>query len=89
MRALASLLLAVHLVLAAAAPHVHLVADEHGGAPCALCATRAADVASSQTPDVAPAVARAGEAVRSPGLAPVTGAPLGAIPGQSPPSASR
>lgn len=88
MRALVSTLLAVHLVLAAAAPHVHLVADDHGGAPCAVCVTRTAAVSESQTPDVAPVAAPAGEAVLVPGLAPVTGAPLGAIPGQSPPAAA-
>jgi len=95
MRAVLSTLLALHLVLAAFTPHVHLAAgpagDGHGqgGVQCALCVTRTAAVSESQTPDVAPVAAPAGEAVLDPGLAPVTGAPLGAIPGQSPPSASR
>lgn len=89
MRAVLSTLLAVHLVLAAIAPHVHLGAEGHGGEPCAVCVTRTAEAATSQTPDLAPAAAPAGLVVLPPGLAPVTGAPLGAIPGQSPPSASR
>lgn len=95
MRAVLSTLLALHLVLAAFAPHVHLGAapadDGHGqgSGQCALCLTRTAVVAGSQTPDVAPAPAPSGEAALEPGLAPVTGAPLGAVPGQSPPSATR
>jgi len=95
MRAFVSTLLALHLLLAALAPHVHLAAgpasDGHGqgGDQCALCVTRTGAVAESQTPDVAPVAAPAGEAMLDPGLAPVTGAPLGAIPGQSPPSATR
>jgi hypothetical protein len=89
MRAVLSSLLAVHLLLAAAAPHVHLPSEGAASEPCATCVTRTADVAATRTPDVAPAPVPAGAAVPAPGLAPVTGAPLGAVPGQSPPGASR
>lgn len=87
MRAAVSTLLALHLVLAAFVPHVHL--EPGGSEPCAVCVSRAPAVAETRTPDVAPAAVPAGEVPPAPGLAPVTGAPLGAIPGQSPPSASR
>jgi len=87
MRAVVSTLLALHLVLAAFVPHVHV--ESAGSEPCAVCVSRAPAVAGSGTPDVAPEAVLAGEAQLVPGLAPVTGAPLGAIPGQSPPSASR
>ena len=87
MRAVLSTLLALHLVLAAFVPHVHV--ESAGSEPCAVCVSRAPAVAESRTPDVAPVAVPAGEAPLAPGLAPVTGAPLGAMPGQSPPSASR
>lgn len=83
MRALAAVLLVLSLVVAAAEPHVHAGSARDD---CALCVLRHADVPRSEAPDVAPVVRETGEAVASPGLPPVTGAPLGAIPGQSPPA---
>ncbi len=86
MRAALTALLALHLVLTAVAPHVHL--DAGGGhEPCAVCVTRTATAAASQVPDLTAPEAPAAEVVAAPGLAPVTGAPLGAVPGQSPPAA--
>lgn len=86
MRAVLSALLAIHLVLSAVAPHVHL--DAGGGhEPCAVCVSRTATAAESQVPDLAAPAAPAGAVVLAPGLAPVDGAPLGAVPGQSPPAA--
>jgi hypothetical protein len=74
------------LVLATVLPaHVH--AGAAGADRCAVCLARSADVARSETPDVAPLAFPEGEASRSPGLPPVAGAPLGAVPGQSPPAA--
>jgi hypothetical protein len=86
MRAALTALLALHLVLTAVAPHVHL---EPPGAhePCAVCVSRTATAATSQVPDLAAPEAPLAEVVLAPGLAPVTGAPLGAVPGQSPPVA--
>jgi hypothetical protein len=86
MRALLAAGLAVLVALSAAAPHVH--AGPRGAQDCAACVVRNADVARSETPDTLPAMVVAGEAPAVPGLPPVTGAPLGAIPGQSPPRAA-
>jgi hypothetical protein len=86
MRTVLAVLLAVTLALAAMVPHVHLGPDAADG--CAVCVVRgSADVARSQAPDVAPRAAPAVAVVLAPGLHPVTGAPLGAVPGQSPPAA--
>ena len=86
MRALAAAALALALVLSVAVPHVHPAG--HGGGECTACVARNGDVARSETPDVAPAVVHAEPVAGAPAPAPVTGAPLGAIPGQSPPAAA-
>ena len=84
MRALLAAGLALFLVLTAAAPHVH---THPGGADeCATCVLRHTAPPPSETPDVAPVVHAAGEAASAPGLPPVAGFPLGAVPGQSPPA---
>ena len=85
MRAALAAALALALALAAVAPHVHL--GERGSHECAACLVRGAAPARPQTPDVAPRPAPAVAVVLAPGLHPVTGAPLGAVPGQSPPAA--
>jgi hypothetical protein len=82
MRALLAAGLALFLVLTAAAPHVHT----HGTEECAVCVVRHGDAARDETPRVAPLVHVVGSAPYAPGLPPVFGAPLGAIPGQSPPA---
>jgi hypothetical protein len=84
MRALVAVVLAVGLVVMAGVPHGH--ASGHGAGDCALCIARQGDVARSETPDVSPAVLHAEPVAAGPGIAPVTGAPLGAVPGQSPPA---
>lgn len=83
MRALVAAALALGLVLGTAWPHVHPAGQ--GGGECTTCVARHGDVARCATPDVAPSVQHAEMLVPEPGLAPVTGAPLGAVPGQSPP----
>lgn len=85
MRVLLAATLALHLVLTAFGPHVHTAA--HGAEECAVCLVRGAEAAGSSTPDLAPSALPAVAVVLAPGLPPVTGAPLGAIPGQSPPRA--
>lgn len=85
MRAVLATALSLFLVLSALGPHVHLGA--HGVEECAVCVARGAAPVSSSTPDVAPVAVPAGLAVLAPGLPPVDGAPLGAVPGQSPPRA--
>jgi hypothetical protein len=83
MRALIAAGLALFLVLTAAAPHVH--SGPHGREDCAVCVARNADAAHPVTPDLEPVPVAIAAPERAPGLPPVSGAPLGAIPGQSPP----
>ncbi|HUL59250.1 MAG TPA: hypothetical protein VLU43_08250 [Anaeromyxobacteraceae bacterium] len=85
MRTALALALAALFTVLAAAPHVH--AGPRGVDECATCAVRDADVARSEIPDLAPPGDVTGEPPAVSGPAPVTGAPLGAIPGQSPPAA--
>ncbi len=86
MRAVLAATLALALTVAVTAPHLH--ADGHGGGDCAACVVRAGgEAATSQTPDLAPADLPAGDVALAPAASPVCGAPLGAIPGQSPPRA--
>jgi len=86
MRAVLATALAVSIALSAAAPHLHV--GVHGAEECAVCVVRGGvDVARAQTPDVAPADLPAGEVVLVPEQPPASGAPLGAMPGQSPPEA--
>jgi hypothetical protein len=84
MRACVAALLVLCVLASAGAPHVH--AQSSGGDECAACVLRHASPPHSQLPDVAPIVQVAGDALAAPGLPPVCGAPLGAIPGQSPPA---
>ncbi len=84
MRALLAATLAVLVVLAAAVPHEHL--RTHGAADCIACAVGQGDAARDETPDVAPATVISAAPAAEPQAAPVSGAPLGAIPGQSPPA---
>ena len=86
MRAAIATALALLVLLGAAAPHVH--AGARGDHDCVVCTVRGAQEARSETPDLAPVAHAEGLPPQRPGLAPVTGAPLGAIPGQSPPVAS-
>jgi len=76
---------AVFVLLAAVAPHAHHgPLGEHA---CAACLAAGAEEASCETPEVAP---RRLVVAELPQLAPesrVRGAPLGAVPGQSPPAA--
>ena len=84
MRALVAILLALALVATATIPHVHVHAA--AGDECAVCVLRHTSPPRSEIPDVAPVVLLEGDAPGAPGLPPVCGTPLGAIPGQSPPA---
>ncbi len=86
MRHAVAIALAVLVVLAAAAPHVH-ASDAIGNHACAACLASQAERAECATPDVAPQPLPPEELALAPGLAPISGAPLGAVPGQSPPAA--
>lgn len=86
MRAVLAAGLALFLLAVAAGPHVH--AGPHGAEGCAVCVAHHADIPVDPAPELIARDAPAGEAVSEPGLAPVVGTPLGAVPGQSPPRAS-
>jgi len=83
-RALVAILLALALVATATIPHVHVHAA--AGDECAVCVLRHTSPPRSEIPDLAPIVLVEGDAPCAPGLPPVWGIPLGAIPGQSPPA---
>jgi hypothetical protein len=92
MRSVVAAALSLYLALLAVAPHAHGLAAGAGGPgqdECAICVARGGEAVESQTPTLAQSALPAGEVVLAPGLPPVGGAPLGAIPGQSPPVASR
>lgn len=83
MRALVALTLSAVLVALSWAPHVHH--GPYGDHDCPACVARSGDEAHSETPDVAPRrVELRGEVPAPIEVVPV-GAPLGAVPGQSPP----
>lgn len=84
MRTLVAALLALALVVASAMTHVH--AQGGGSEDCAVCVLRHTAPPAAEVPDVAPIVHVTDEASCAPGVPPVTGAPLGAVPGQSPPA---
>jgi len=87
LRNLLALTLSLAVALAAVTPHVHLHAGEPGGVECAVCLARGGEEATRRSPDLRP-LDRAVEAPAvAPVLRPIEGAPLGAIPGQSPPLA--
>lgn len=86
MRAIAAAV-ALALVLLAGAPHVHATWSGNDG--CAACLVRHADLPRAVLPDLgAPARVAVGEPAPAPGMPPVSGVALGAIPGQSPPAAA-
>jgi hypothetical protein len=74
------------IALSIAAPHVHH-AGPYGSHACQACVVRAAEEAGCATPDVAPPSLAPETIPAAPGLPPVCGLPLGAVPGQSPPRA--
>lgn len=85
MRALLAALLAALVVASAASPHVH--AGAQGDHDCPACVARGADEARCETPDVAPVGAPLPVDAAAPVRSRPVGAPLGAVPGQSPPAA--
>jgi len=85
LRAFLAIAAAVLVALLAAAPHHHAAGP--GAQECVACLTRTAEEAHSAVPDLAPRAAVAEQVPAAPGLPPVSGKPLGAIPGQSPPRA--
>jgi hypothetical protein len=83
MRALLAACLAAFLAASALAPHVH--SAERGDHDCAACLARNVESARSEVPDLAPTRVHLVGAVAELVGIPAVGAPLGAVPGQSPP----
>ncbi len=85
MRILVALAIAVALLAGVAAPHHHVgPAGEH---ECLACTVGSGLEARDETPPAAPTEAVGVAAAVEPPSVPACGAPLGAVPGQSPPSA--
>jgi hypothetical protein len=85
-RGLVALASALLILVSATAPHVH--SSALGTHACLACVAAGGEEAAPTSPDVAPRRVVAAPldecALPEP---PVTGAPLGAVPGQSPPAA--
>ncbi len=85
MRAAVAILSAVLVLAGAAAPHHHVgLRGTHG---CVACVSRGAEPARDETPRPVPVQAPLELAQAEPEGPTPSGAPLGAIPGQSPPLA--
>jgi hypothetical protein len=84
MRAALAAALALLLTTAVVVPHVHAA---WSGDECPACVVRGGEPATPAAPDLAPLPPLAGEPLPAPRSVAFDGAPLGAIPGQSPPRA--
>jgi hypothetical protein len=83
-RVLVALATAVLLLAGVAAPHHH--ASPGGSHECVACAVGTGLEAGDATPAIEPATPAGAAVASAPAADPVTGAPLGAVPGQSPPA---
>jgi hypothetical protein len=86
MRRVAAAVLAAVLLATAWAPHVHN--GPRGATQCAACVLRGAEAATLEPLDLTPALVGLVEILAPTIEAPPSGAPLGAIPGQSPPASA-
>jgi hypothetical protein len=84
MRAVLAATLALLVAAAVVVPHVHAAPCSE---ECAACVVRGGEVPESQAPGLSPLPVAAGDVVLAPQSRPKEGAPLGAVPGQSPPRA--
>jgi len=84
-RALLAAAAALLVLLTAVAPHAHESAL--GRHACVACVAAGGEEAVCTSPDVTPRRLAVATVTQSAPEPPVTGAPLGAIPGQSPPAA--
>jgi hypothetical protein len=84
-RVLVAIATAALLLVGLVAPHHHSTSG--GVHECVACAVGGSLEARDVTPRLAPPPPAPLAAVAAPATDPVTGAPLGAIPGQSPPTA--
>jgi hypothetical protein len=85
LRAALAILATLMLVAGLAAPHHH--DSPIGSHECLACTAGGARESRDETPRLERPVASAERLPALPGLPPVAGAPLGAVPGQSPPLA--
>jgi hypothetical protein len=85
LRAALAILATLMLLAGLAAPHHHDA--PLGSHECLACSVGGAGEARDVTPRPERPAASPGRVAIEPGLPPVTGAPLGAVPGQSPPHA--
>jgi hypothetical protein len=84
-RSVLALALAVLVLGSALAPHTH--ESRLGRHACLACALASADEARSETPATEPEKVSLTPPVELAQGSPLSGAPLGAVPGQSPPDA--
>jgi len=85
MRAVVAFVLSAVLVALSWAPHVHHH-DARGDHDCPACIARYSDAAHFEVPDLEPVRVAFVRVIEAAPLQPAsTGAPLGSIPGQSPP----
>jgi hypothetical protein len=84
-RALLAAAIAALVLLTGVAPHAH--GGPLGAHACVACVAAGGEEAACETPDVAPRPFLAIDILDAHCDAPATGFPIGAIPGQSPPSA--
>ncbi len=85
MRALLAAAAILLVLVTGLAPHTH--DGKLGRHACVACVTSGCEEAASAAPDVAPRQLAPSAVPQALPAAPVTGAPLGAVPGQSPPAA--
>ena len=85
MRVLVAIATAAMLLAGVAAPHHH--AGPAGEHECVACTVGGGLVARDETPRIAPAPVFFVAVAAAPAGVPASGAPLGAVPGQSPPLA--
>ena len=84
-RALLAVAAILLVLVTGVAPHTHDGAL--GRHACVACAAAGSEEAACASPDVAPRQLVVASITCDPPAPPVTGAPLGAVPGQSPPAA--
>lgn len=85
MRLLVAIAIAAVLLVGVAAPHHH--APSGGVHECVACAVGGSLEARDATPGLSPPPPGRGAVAAHPDADPVTGFPMGAVPGQSPPLA--
>jgi hypothetical protein len=78
---------AVYIAVVAALPHGHAHGASHNRHECIACTTAGSLAWEPDVPDVAPRMLPLEQSVATPESVLSSGAPLGAIPGQSPPVA--